>query len=196
MDLHALGTGAALSEAIVDTFGAYPPQLNLLDAVVAMEGPGPTRGRPRKLGYLAASTDAVALDAVVQWLCGFGPQEILTTRAAAAAGYGCDNLAEIVLTGTDPKLLRTKLQRAPSLPLYLPRWLGEWGRRLIYVRPRVDPRRCVACGQCQAVCPAECIEIEEYARIDRGKCLECFCCMEACPHDAVSVQRSLLSRFL
>jgi len=196
MDLHALGAGSRFGEAVADTFGACPPMLSLLDAVVAMEGPGPTRGRPRRIGYLAASWDAVALDATAQALAGFGPQEVATTAAAAAAGYGCADPARIELAGDDPQPFRISLRRPPTLPARMPHWMGALGRRLIYVRPQVDRGRCTACGRCQATCPVGCIRLEGFARIDYRRCLECFCCLEACPEEAVSPRRSLLARLL
>ena len=196
MDLHALGNGRLLSEALVDMFGAHPPQWSLLDAVVAMEGPGPTRGRPRAMGVILASADAVALDAVAAHAAGLRPREVRTTLAAAEAGYGVADLAALRLVGEALPLLRPSLRRAPSLAARLPRALAGLGRRLLYLRPAVDRRACVACGQCAAVCPAGCIRIEEVAVLDRRRCLECFCCMEACPQDAIEVQRSPLARLL
>ena len=193
MDLHALGPGALLSQGIVDCFGTAPPALSVLDAVVAMEGSGPTGGPPRRTGWIAASADAVALDAWAASLTGFGPRDIATTRAAAAAGYGCADLSRVSVYGDDPKPLRLHLRRAPRLGEHIPRWAGALGRRFLYVRPRVNPRKCTACGQCAAVCPASCIRLAESARIDRRRCLECFCCMEACPRDAVEVERGLLN---
>jgi uncharacterized protein (DUF362 family)/Pyruvate/2-oxoacid:ferredoxin oxidoreductase delta subunit len=194
MDLHSLGLGRLLSQGIADCFGAAPPMLSLLDAVVGMEGSGPTRGHPRALGWLAAGADAVALDALAASLTGFGPREIATTRSAAAAGYGCDDLAQISLLGDDPAPLHVRLRRAPRPAEHIPTWLGRFSRRFLYTRPRVDPRRCVGCGDCAAVCPASCIRLAESARIDRERCLECFCCMEACPHDAIAVSQGLLNR--
>lgn len=196
MDLHALGPAPVFGEAVADTFGACPPMLSLLEAVVAMEGPGPTRGGPRQVGYLAASWDAVALDATAQALAGFGPQEVATTSAAAAAGYGCADLRRIELAGDDPEGFRVRLRRPPALPARMPRWLGALGRRLVYVRPEVNRRRCSACRRCQAACPEGCVRVEGFARIDYRRCLECFCCLEACPEEAISPRRSLVARLL
>ena len=195
MDLHMLGN-PALSEAIVDTFAAYRPELSVLDAVVAMEGAGPVRGPARQTGWIAASSDAVALDALAGHLCGFRPRAIRTTTAAAEARYGVADLGQIAVEGADPETLRVRLRPPHSPPMRWPTWLGRLGRRLIYARPRVVPNACIGCGGCREACPAKCITIEDYARIDRQRCLECFCCMEACPRDAIAVDESLLTRLL
>jgi len=194
MDLHSLGPAALLSEGIADCFGASPPALSLLDAVVAMEGSGPTGGHARPLGWIAASADAVALDALAASLTGFAPHEIVTTRAAAAAGYGSCDLSRMDLAGDDPAPLRVHLRRAPRLSEHLPRWAGALGRRFFYTRPRIDPARCTACGHCVAVCPASCLRLAEHARLDSRRCLECFCCLEACPAGAITVARGPLNR--
>lgn len=193
MDIHLLG-GRAVGEAIVDCFGARRPELSLMDGVVGMEGAGPTRGKPRRGGWVAASADSVALDALAQSLCGFAADGVPVTTAAAAAGYGTADLGAIEVRGEDPEGLRASFRKAPGGTRELPRWAQWLGRRLVYVRPRVSRRRCTGCGACRTACPAECIRIEEHARIDRARCLECFCCMEACPVEAVSVEQSPLLR--
>jgi len=57
--------------------------------------------------------------------------------------------------------------------------------------------RCVACGLCEIVCPAECIEIQpgeteekkerypETFSIDMARCILCGFCEEACPVEAI-----------
>jgi len=56
--------------------------------------------------------------------------------------------------------------------------------------------RCVACGLCEAICPAQAITIEAEPRgdgsrrttrydIDMVKCIYCGLCQEACPVDAI-----------
>jgi len=58
--------------------------------------------------------------------------------------------------------------------------------------------KCVACGLCAAVCPAQCITIEaaenedgkKYAKhyeINTGRCIFCGYCVEACPVGALQM---------
>lgn len=60
--------------------------------------------------------------------------------------------------------------------------------------------RCIACKQCEAVCPAMCISIDSEQRtdgtrrttrydIDLFKCIYCGFCEEACPTDAIVMTR-------
>ncbi len=58
-------------------------------------------------------------------------------------------------------------------------------------RPYVNERRCLACGACLAVCPANpCVfELEEAAlTVHPEACTGCGRCMQACRLDAVFVE--------
>jgi len=195
MRVHARGAYESLAQALADCFSALVPQLNIMDAVVAMEGPGPSQGSPRHIGAVAASANAVALDLLTEDLVGMSG-EVGLTRAAGAKGLGPRHLDEITLMGADPAGLRARIVRPPRILRSFPPMLGSLGQRLVYVRPRVDRANCIACGGCAEVCPAGAVSIGRHAVVDRGRCVECFCCMEACPADAISVQRSLFSRLL
>lgn len=189
VDVHLIGRYWALSEAIVDCYAARVPELHLMDAVQVMEGMGPTQGTPRDLGLLAASTDGVALDAIVEQLMGFEPGEVATTVAAGNLGLGERRLEEIEVTGAAVADMAIKVQpspvvRAEMLGPFMP--LLRW---MVQARPAVVQKDCRACGACKGICPAGAVTIEDYAIIDCNKCLECFCCQEACPFDAIQVRR-------
>ncbi len=77
------------AQMLVDLLGAVRPSVNVMDAVVAMEGEGPNAGRPKQLGIILASSDPVALDAVACAIVGIDPLSIDTTRLAAEQGLGC-----------------------------------------------------------------------------------------------------------
>jgi len=51
----------------------------------------------------------------------------------------------------------------------------------------VDSERCVGCGICQNVCPADAISVEEIAMVDLKRCIGCGCCAEQCPRGALSL---------
>lgn len=195
IDIHMVGTFEGMAQAVADCYSACIPALNIMDGIVGMEGKGPSRGTPRPLGFVAASTDGVALDAVVEGLTGFAPGEVKATVYAAQKGCGECDLGCIELSGADPAALRCALKRAPGgLKREFPRWLGVLMRRLIWVRPVVDPKRCVRCGACEGICPGSAITIDKCARIDYRRCLECFCCQEVCPAEAIDSRSSWLAR--
>jgi len=65
-EMHKIFPGhREFAAMIVELFSHVRPALNIMDAVLAMEGNGPSSGSPRELGLVAVSDDAVALDAVM-----------------------------------------------------------------------------------------------------------------------------------
>jgi len=52
---------------------------------------------------------------------------------------------------------------------------------------RIDPERCIACGRCRKVCPADAITGAKKTphEIDPAACIRCGACREVCPADAV-----------
>ena len=93
------GQPETFSDMIVGVCRKVGPILNILDAVVAMEGQGPINGRPRKLGLLLASTDAAAVDRVACELVGALPEKVPMLAAAERAAVGATKMADIELLG-------------------------------------------------------------------------------------------------
>jgi uncharacterized protein (DUF362 family) len=61
------GRDALLFAAIlIDIYRLVKPSITVLDGILAMEGDGPSSGRPRDIGLIAVSRDALALDAFVE----------------------------------------------------------------------------------------------------------------------------------
>ena len=51
---------------------------------------------------------------------------------------------------------------------------------------KIDADSCVACGCCQAACPADAIVAGTPYSIDPDKCLDCGSCAAQCPNSAIS----------
>lgn len=91
---------------LIETCSLLGPRLHLMDAVLAMDGMGASRGRPRHLGFLAASTDAVALDRVCLEIVGGEPDELRTLAAAEELGVGEPRLERIRIAGEPMEAFR------------------------------------------------------------------------------------------
>lgn len=175
------------------------PHLNILDAIVAMEGDGPSSGTLRNVGIVMASADAVAMDACVAKLVGLEPLDILVTKEAYSMGLGEADLSKIEITGDDIKTFDVSNFKLPqTLPIkYIPRGLVNSIASLVKFRPAIDKSICRRCNLCKVSCPVSAIESDERGYyIDYVKCIGCMCCHEVCPYRAIGVKRNILTKMV
>ena len=185
------------SEILVDIFETVKPQVNIMDAVVAMEGNGPSSGTPKHVGFIIASTDAVALDSVAASLMGFNSGEILTTQIAHSRGLGQHDLDNIEFCGIDINELERQDFQLPSNRFiqFIPEFLMKLMGQLIWIRPKAIAQKCERCGLCIKNCPVNAMTAKDgVPEIDYNQCIKCFCCDEICPHNAIDQQISWLAK--
>ncbi|OGL66561.1 hypothetical protein A2856_02635 [Candidatus Uhrbacteria bacterium RIFCSPHIGHO2_01_FULL_63_20] len=96
--LHAQGNDAH-HETIAELLRQTKPDLAVIDAFLAMEGDGPTRGTPVEMGLALAGPDPVAVDATACRLMGIDPSGIRYLDLAAERGYGVSVEAQIDVVG-------------------------------------------------------------------------------------------------
>lgn len=53
-----------------------------------------------------------------------------------------------------------------------------------HLRISINPDLCTACGKCQDVCKAQCIDLTQLT-VDNSRCVCCFDCLAVCPGGAV-----------
>lgn len=192
------------ANVLVDLYEYSKPRLCICDAVVGMEGNGPTQGTPRPIGCLMAATDGHRLDAVAAGLIGLELKDVPTLRAAAERGLLPADPAEIAVYG-DPAAFRVpdfKTVPAQSSVFFMVLGDGPVGKvadfvagRILTPYPKLEKDSCVGCGKCAQVCPAKAITMRDRRpRIDRSVCIHCFCCQEFCPKGAMQVGRTALMR--
>lgn len=167
----------------------------ITDAVMSMEGNGPTGGRPKKVGYILVSNNPAASDAAGAELIGFDGITIDET-AAARGMYGGRESLELLGDGLDPVADfaapdSKKRGKVKLLTLLSEKRIGRYFRP----RPAINAKKCVGCGECARSCPQHTIRMEKVkgklrAIIDSKKCIRCFCCQELCPHVAIKTVRN------
>ncbi len=79
-------THQSLAANILRLNQALKPQLHIVDALVAMEGLGPTRGTPLRLDSLLVGTDPYLLDLACAAVAGFDHRSIPTLKLAEERG--------------------------------------------------------------------------------------------------------------
>jgi Pyruvate/2-oxoacid:ferredoxin oxidoreductase delta subunit len=154
-----------------------------------MEGEGPSGGRPRPVGRILASPNAVALDAVMAAMMGLDPARVPTLRIAGDRGLGPTDLAAIRIDG--PMGVVPNF-RVPRIGMGVGSLFARLGARLIVTRPEVRYSRCVRCGLCAKACPVDAIEMTPRGPvINRATCIHCFCCHEMCRYEAMTFSRRM-----
>jgi uncharacterized protein (DUF362 family)/NAD-dependent dihydropyrimidine dehydrogenase PreA subunit len=198
--LHTARDVGLFADLLLDIHEARRPDLNVMDAVVGMEGAGPSNGTPRKIGLIMASKSCTALDYVATAIAGFGPMDVPTVRKAYERHIGPGNLKEVAIYGEKVgPLIMKDYKKPPTMPLhYIPPALLNGFRRLVSARPRIDGGKCVKCGICARECPPKVIKYNKGAVpvIDYGKCIRCYCCQELCTEGAIYVSRPLVRKLL
>ncbi|MBQ8381918.1 MAG: DUF362 domain-containing protein [Clostridia bacterium] len=190
------------SEQLVDLCAYHAkarPMLNVMDAVVGMEGNGPTNGKARKIGALLSSQNPFALDDVASRLIGL-ERKVIHLEQGRERGY----IGTPTVIGEAPESLRVEDFLPPdSAKKNTITWLSEfWGGRLMRFfepRPAINKKKCVGCGECVRSCPAHTITMNEKKRrpvIEPSACIKCFCCQELCPKDAVKIKQNFLIKLV
>ena len=188
----------AFSQMLLDLLTLIKPRLSLVDAVIAMDGDGPSHGRIRPVGAILASDDAVAIDAVSLRLVNCDPMQVPYLRVARDLGIGNTKPEEIEIIGDSPENFHiTDFEIPPATRATSGIFKMIKGIRGYFTaHPRVDPSICVGCRACAASCPPQAIKMSTDAKaiIDDKTCIRCFCCHEMCPEGAISLSRGFLAR--
>jgi uncharacterized protein (DUF362 family)/ferredoxin len=194
--------GESFAKMLVDVYSCAPPHMNIMDAIYAMEGEGPSAGSQKKVGLILASPDAVSLDAVATKIIGLDPMHVHTTKNAAERGLGTADMEEIELLGEKIQniVMKDFEQSTISIELVnkkIPAFLHGFIQWQLVMIPRVLKKKCTACKQCVDICPIEAVRMQRgKARIDKSRCIHCMCCHEVCRYHAIKPGQRPLGRML
>lgn len=185
-------TPRQFSEAILDIYKIKPPDLNIMDAVVAMEGNGPSNGTLRTLGKVVACKNAATLDAVAINLIGHKIKDVLHVKLAGEMGLGQVEVSNISIIGelapVNGFILPTTFSSGISGII-----MNQFLSNRINCVPKVITERCKLCQICVEHCPVDAMQIsEDFPYANRDKCISCYCCQELCPEDAIILPGRLL----
>jgi uncharacterized protein (DUF362 family)/NAD-dependent dihydropyrimidine dehydrogenase PreA subunit len=196
----------SFSRMILDLNARLQPRLQIVDAVMGMEGDGPMTGAPRKIGAILASADANAVDVILARLMSIEPKRVPTIAAAVERGMLREDLKDISVIGEAVEEMIVRDFKPPMT--YLGAGPGNLSKRgLIGLffrllkdyapRPRIATEDCVVCLKCKRSCPVQAIHVvNKKPRIDHAKCIRCYCCHEMCDSKAIRLERTLWGRLV
>jgi uncharacterized protein (DUF362 family)/Pyruvate/2-oxoacid:ferredoxin oxidoreductase delta subunit len=192
----------AFSKMLSGVYEVVKPDFALMDAVIAMEGPGPAAGLPRHMGLLLASTDATALDASQAIIMGHNPLDIPLTwellsrkltkwRAIEDISYPLLHAHDLIVE--DYKRIDIEKKRSDFHLLNILPLVRYFGKRKAQKEPRplFDPHICIGCGKCVTICPAQTLHLDANKKVvvNYRHCIRCYCCHEVCPVDAITIEK-------
>ncbi len=186
------------AQIVVDILSLCPPALTIMDAILTMEGDGPSSGVPRWTKLILASSDPVAIDVVASEIIGLKPDQVPTTKIASEAGLGIGWIEALEIVGETlesariPDFKLTSNRKMEFIPSVLSHVLGHY----VWVRPAIEKKTCTKCNICASSCPTGALqdEKESVPTFDYKDCINCWCCHELCPSGAVYVNQSWLAR--
>lgn len=185
---------------LVDLNEFFHPQVNIVDAVIGMEGNGPTAGTPKKIGYIIAGESSYEVDYVCSKIIGIDYKFVDTINASVAR-----NLLDINNLQVNKDLSRIQIldfdtnMNKKSILFYSDKSkvLSKFIKVFLERKPYLRKSKCIGCQRCMKNCPAKAISMKNKKPvIERNKCIKCYCCQEFCPVGAMVVKKSIVSKIL
>lgn len=182
----------------VEQYASSKITLHVADAVVGMEGEGPTNGKPKFLGQIIASANPYALDVVAVSLFCKDVFSMPLLQVAQKRGLVSDNLKDVDFNFDSWQNNFVQNFDVPPVTdtdtfLHMPKWVKKLAKKHLTKRVKIKVKTCRGCGKCVAHCPAKAIVVQnKVAKVNQSKCIRCYCCQELCPFDSVKFNRPLL----
>jgi uncharacterized protein (DUF362 family)/Pyruvate/2-oxoacid:ferredoxin oxidoreductase delta subunit len=184
------------AEIIVEMYRLRPPDLVIMDAIVAMEGSGPSSPETRRVNKVLASDDGVALDTVQAKIIGLGVDDIPYLRLARKLGLGDADLSSIEIVGDAETIEDWHMPESTELTYSYRAGIGAGRTSIDFYRGRVSMRPTIAlddcpegCSACIDVCPTDALTRDAEGGISVGvfDCCLCSACKEVCEAGALTL---------
>jgi uncharacterized protein (DUF362 family) len=184
--LHAAApTPERFARVCNEIYALRPPEINLMDGIVAMEGNGPSGDDLRLLGRFLASTNGAALDVAMCRIMDIEPARVPMIRLAIEMGLTREE-QEILIIGDGSPLPKFQTPSTFTRGIAVNWAVNRLGFGGFTPEPYIDEDRCTDCGSCVEACPTE--AMRGFPEIDGDICIRCYCCQEMCAHNAVGLR--------
>lgn len=173
----------------------------ICDAIISMEGNGPTHGTAKRTDTVLISRSPYALDIIGEHIMK-NDGNVKHLDIAAERGLVVRNWQEIEVLGMNElPLFDFAMPDSVSFLGNLSGFMGGRFAKLFEAKPAINLKKCVGCGKCAESCPRHTITIDKkhgkkIAVIHRGDCIRCYCCQELCPIGAVDVKQNFIIKLI
>lgn len=183
-------TPEKFAEIVVESFRLRPPDLVIMDAVLAMEGYGPASPETRWVNKILASDDAVALDRVETRIVGFDLEDVPYLQLARDRSLGETDLDRIDIIGRADVIADYHRPTPPESSYSYKAGVGSGRTTIDFYRQRVAYRPLISesacrhrhdCNACVDICPSGALSKGSATpRLDTARCMLCSACKEVC----------------
>ncbi|MBO4770205.1 MAG: DUF362 domain-containing protein [Clostridia bacterium] len=158
---------------------------SVCDAVVGMEGNGPSGGTPKPFGAIIGSENPFCLDIALAKALHLDPvplNETALERGLAAENPVIDgDMPDVPFAPADATLSK----KFSNIPKFLE------------PKPFIDSKVCRGCFVCVNSCPQHTIEKKNgVAKINGKNCIKCYCCQELCTFRAVKIKKNFIYKLI
>ena len=189
---------------LIDLNEYFKPIINIVDAIVGMDGNGPTMGNPKQIGCILASENPYELDYICSKIIGVEANEVETIKQSIERKLCIpdkielnDDLNKFLVKDFEVKKGRNSIAFRENDKGLINKIISFGGNKIFTNKPYCHQKKCIGCSKCANICPAHAITMEKgKPKIDRSKCIKCYCCQEFCPVGAMRVKTSLLAKVL
>jgi len=184
--LHTLNRSVnKFADLLVDIYQIRVPDINIMDAIIGMEGIGPTNGKIRIINKVISSDNGISLDSVMAAIMGLEPDTIELLKIAKKRKLGEIDISNIIIDGELKVISGFKAPNNGLLQkirkMAIPHIFG-----FAAVKPTINHNKCRICKRCIEVCPVSAMNLSnKFPKANRKKCISCFCCDEHCPYGAI-----------
>ena len=188
---------AKFARILIEMFRLRPPDLVIMDAILAMEGFGPSSPETRWVNKVLASDDAVALDTVEANIIGFSVEDVPMLCIARDLNLGETDLNAIEVIGDASPIQEYHRPTPPESSYSYKAGVGSGTTSIEYYRDRVSFRPVISaekcqhqqgCSACVDVCPPEALtKGSDTPVLDSPECMLCCACKEVCDYEALDM---------
>lgn len=185
------------AEILIEMYKVRPPDLVIMDGIMAMEGYGPSSPEVRWVNKVLASDNAVALDTVLAQIIGFQVDDVPYLQLAREQGLGETDLSAIEIIGDAATIEDYHRPEPPEASYSYRAGIGSGSTSIEFYRERVSYRpdfsvencqHAEGCSSCVDVCPSGALSKgSETPVLESSECILCSACKEVCEFEGLEL---------